>query len=101
LYACGFVYLRAFPITSCKRCRSLLPLIRQEIDRRHVHDEERCLEIERGGEDYWQHFIDIYNRVYRVEIVRFRCRKCHRVWDEEEQSPASKFRFVRTITVKD
>ena len=101
LYASGFIYLRAFPITRCKKCNSMLPLVREEISRRRIHDEERCLEIERGGEDYYQHFIDIYNRIYHVEIVRFRCRRCHRAWDEVEQSPASKYRFVRTITVKD
>jgi hypothetical protein len=50
LYACVFVYLRLFPITRCKKCSSLLPLVRDEISRRCIHDEERCLEIERGGE---------------------------------------------------
>ena len=101
LYACGFIYPRIFPITRCKKCNSLLPLIKVEIGRRHIHDEERCTEIERGGEDYWGHFIDIYNRIYHVEIVRFRCRRCHRVWEEVEQSPASNFKFVRTISIKD
>jgi hypothetical protein len=101
LYACGFVYLRIFPITRCKKCHSLLPLVRQEIGRRHIHDEEKCLEIERGGVEYWGHFIDIYNRIYRTDIVRFRCRRCKAVWEEVEQSPASKYRFVRSIKVKD
>ena len=101
LYACGFVYLRLFPVTRCKKCSSLLPLVREEIGRRHIHDEERTVEIERGGEDYWGHFIDIYNRVYHVDVVRNRCRRCHKVWDEVEQLPASNFRFVRTIRVKD
>jgi hypothetical protein len=28
LYACGFVYLRLYPITRCNKCNSPLPLIR-------------------------------------------------------------------------
>jgi len=101
LYACVFIYLRLFPITRCRKCKSLLPLVREEVSRRHIHDEEKCLEIERGGEDYWQHFIDLYYRIYRVEIVKFRCRRCHRMWEEVERSPASDFKFVRTISIKD
>ena len=101
LYACGFVYLRIYPITRCKKCTSLLPLVRKEIGRRYIHDEEKCLEIEHGGEDYWRHFIDLYCRVYRVDIVRFRCRRCKAEWDEMEQASASEYRFVRTIEVKD
>jgi hypothetical protein len=100
-YAFGFVYLRLFPITRCKKCNSLLPLVREEIDRRHIHDEEKCLEIEHGGEDYWRHFIDLYYRIYRVDIVRFRCRRCKAVWDETEEIPVSNYKFVRTINVKD
>jgi hypothetical protein len=101
LYACGFVYLRIYPVTHCKKCTSLLPLVKVEIGRRHIHDEEKCKEIERGGEDYWQHFIDLYNRIYRVDIVKFRCLRCKAVWEEVEQNPVSKYRFIRTITVKD
>ena len=101
VYACGFVYPRIHLLTRCKKCNSPLPLLRQEIYRRHLHDEEKYREIERGGEDYEAHFIDLYNRIYRVDMVRFRCRRCHRMWDEVEHSPASKLRFIRTITVKD
>jgi uncharacterized protein with PIN domain len=101
LYACGFVYLRLYPITRCKKCNSLLPLVREEIGRRRIHDEEKVLEIEHGGEDYWRHFIDLYYRIYRVELVRFRCKRCKAVWEEVEQNPASEYKFVRTIDVKD
>jgi hypothetical protein len=101
LYACGFIYLRVYQATRCRKCNSPLPLMRQEVGRRRTHDEERCLEIERGGEDYEAHFIDIYYRIYHVEIVKFRCRSCHKVWEETERSPASNFKFVRTICVKD
>ena len=101
LYACGFVYLRLFPLTRCKKCDSLLPLARKEIGRRHIRDKEKCLEIEHGGEEYWGHFIDLYHRIYRVDIVKFRCRRCHAVWEEVEHVPASDFSLVRTINVKD
>jgi hypothetical protein len=101
VYACGIVYTRIYPVTSCSKCHSLLPLMRAEIGRRHIHDEERCLEITRGGEEYWGHFIEIYNRIYRVDLVKFRCVKCKAVWEEVEQLPASKYRFIRTIRVKD
>lgn len=101
LYACGFVYLRLLPLTRCKKCNSPLPLARKEIGRRHIHDEEKCLEIEHGGEEYWGHFIDLYHRIYRMDIVKFRCRRCHAMWEEVEQVPASGFRLVRTINVKD
>jgi hypothetical protein len=101
LYACGFVYVRLHPLTNCRKCRSPLPLIRKEIDRRHLRDEEQCLEIVRGGEEYCGHYIEIYNRVYRVEMVRFRCVQCKAVWDEVEHLPVSKYEYVRTIMVKD
>ena len=97
IYACGFVYVRLHPLTNCNKCHTLLPLVRKEIDRRHLRDEEKCVEIVRGGEEYWGHFIEIYNRVYRVEMVRFRCVKCKAVWDEVEHLPASKYKYVRTM----
>ena len=101
VYACGFVYVRLHPLTNCKKCHSPLPLLRQEVARRHVRDEEQCLEIVRGGEEYWGHFIEIYNRIYRIEVVRFRCVKCKAVWEELEHRPASDYEYVRTIRVKD
>jgi|SRR5271157_1075123 len=64
LYACGFVYIRLFPLTKCKKCKSPLPLAREEVSRRHARDMETCLEIEHGGEEYWGHFINLYYRIY-------------------------------------
>ena len=101
LYACAFVYPRLFPLTGCKKCNSLLPLVRKEIGRRHTRDEEKCLEIEHGGDEYWGHFIDLYYRIYRVDIVKFRCRRCHAVWEELERVPASNYKMIRRINVKD
>ncbi|HUI87791.1 MAG TPA: hypothetical protein VLX61_03595 [Anaerolineales bacterium] len=101
LYACGFVYLRLFPLTKCKKCKSLLPLVREEVSRRRARDMETCLEIEHGGEEYWGHFIDLYYRIYHVDIVRFRCRRCHAIWDEMEQVPVANYKMIRRINVKD
>ena len=100
-YASVFVYFRLFPLTRCTKCSSLLPLIREEIGRRHLHEEETSLEIERGGEEYWGHFIDLYHRIYAVDIVRFRCTRCGAVWDTVERVPASYYSLVRTIRIKD
>src|SRR5574337_1850362 len=50
LYACSFVYIRLLPLTRCKKCNSPLPLARKEIGRRHIHNEEKCLEIEHARE---------------------------------------------------
>ena len=101
LYASVFVYLRLFPVTRCAKCRSPLPLIREEVGRRRVRDEELALEVERGGEEYWGHFIDLYQRIYGVDIVRFRCTRCGAVWESVEHVPVSDYRLVRTIRVKD
>jgi len=100
VYASGLVYLRLIKETGCKKCKSLLPLSREEIAHRHVHDEEHCLEIEHGGVEWDQHFIDLYTRIYRVEVVRFRCRRCHTTWDEVEQFPITDYKLVRTIDLK-
>ena len=101
LYACGFVYIRLFPLTKCKKCKSPLPLAKEEVSRRYARDMETCLEIEHGGEEYWGHFIDLYYRIYHVDIVRFRCRRCHAVWDEMEWVPVAKYKMIRRINVKD
>ena len=100
-YASGVVYLRLIRETGCQKCKSLLPLSREVVSRRHVRDEERCFEIVRGGEEWDGHFIDLYSRNYRVDIVRVRCRRCRAKWDEVEVFPTSDYKLVRTIDVKD
>lgn len=100
LYACAFVYLRLFRETGCRKCGSRLPFSRQEVGRRYLHDGERCIEIEHGGVEWEEHYIDIYARVYRVEMVKYRCLRCHAVWEQIEQSPASEYELVRTLDLK-
>ena len=101
LYASCLVYVRLFPMTGCKKCSSLLPLIRKEIGRRHIQDEDRCVEIEYGSEAYCRHYIDQFNRTYRVDKVRFRCRRCKRDWEEIVQYPVSNYQYLRTIDFSD
>ena len=101
LYASCFTYLRLLRLSVCRKCRAPLALSQQEIGRRYVHETEKCLEIERGGEEWYGHFIDLYSRRYRVEIVKFRCRRCHRVWEQLAEEPAADYELVRTAEVKD
>jgi hypothetical protein len=101
VYAFAIVYVRLLPLTRCKKCNGLVPLAREEIGRRHLHERERCLEVEHGGEQYWGHYIELYYKIYRVDVVRYRCRMCHAVWEVREESSTSDFRYARTIQIKD
>ncbi len=101
LYASAFLCIRLLGQSTCRKCRSPLAISQQEIGRRHVQDRERCLEIERGGEEWYGHCIDLYSRRYRTEIVKYRCRRCHRVWELTIEEPAGDYVLVRTIDVKD
>jgi len=101
LYASGFVYIRLLRLSACRKCHTPLALSQQEIGRRYVHEMEKCLEIERGGEEWYGHFIDLYSRQYRVEIVKYRCRRCNRVWEKITEEPAADYELVRTIDIKD
>lgn len=100
IYASAFVYIRLYKESACKKCNSPLLFNREEIGRRYVHNEEQCVEIEHGGVEWMEHYIDIYSRLYRVEVIRFRCRRCHTVWEKTEQSPVSDYQLVRTIDLK-
>jgi hypothetical protein len=97
VYGSVVVYLRLLGETGCHKCHSPLPLQVEEVSRRHVRDEERTLEVERGGEAWGRHFLDLYVRIYEVAIIRLRCRRCQAVWDETEISPSSGYRRVRTL----
>jgi hypothetical protein len=101
LYASVCVYIRLLRLSACRKCHIPLALGQQEIGRRYVQDRERCLEIERGGEEWYGHFIDLYTRHYRIEVVKYRCRRCNRVWEKSTEEPAGNYELVRTINVKD
>jgi membrane protein implicated in regulation of membrane protease activity len=101
VYASGFVYVRLLQLTTCEKCKSPLALSQQVIGKRTVHQEEKCLEIEHGGEEWYGHFIDLYSRQYRVEIVKYRCRWCHSIWERVTIEPVDDYVLVRTIELKD
>ena len=101
VYASSLIYLRVLQLTACSKCNSPLAFSREEIGRRHVRDAEKCLEIEHGGEEWYEHFIDMYSRRTRVEIVKFRCRRCHAIWEEVKEFPLTDYELVRTIHLKD
>lgn len=96
-YGSAFVYLRLLKETGCKKCHSLLPFLSAEVSRRPVRDEELIMETEHGGEAWSRHYLNLYIRTYRVEVVRFRCRRCHAIWEETRRTSASGYRRARTI----
>jgi hypothetical protein len=100
LYASGLVYGRLRQVTGCRKCASPLPLLRQEIGRRHMPDEENCVELEFGGSEWDQHFVHVYCRVLRTDFVTFRCRKCDQMWEEKIELPGSSYKLVRRLDLK-
>ena len=101
VYASGSVYVRLLKAKACRKCHIPLVLSQEILGRRHVRDEERCFEIEHGGEEWYGHFIDLYSRRYRIEIFKYHCRRCNAVWDETTVMPDSDYELIRTIDVKD
>ena len=100
LYASCLVYGRLLQVTGCRKCPSALPFMRQEIGRRHLRDEEQCLELEYGGPEWDQHFVHVYCRVRRADIVTFRCRSCQKVWEEKVELPGSRYKRVKRLILK-
>jgi hypothetical protein len=101
VYASGTVYVRLLKATACRKCHSSLAFSQEIVGRRHVRDVEKCVEIERGGQQWYGHFIDLYARRYRIEIIKYRCRRCHAIWEETTAVPDSDYELIRTIDVKD
>ncbi len=100
LYASGVVYGRLLQVTGCRKCASPLPLMRQEIDRRHLRDEEQCVEIEYGGSEWDRHFVHVYCRVRRTDIVTFRCRSCQQKWEQKIELPGSGYKLAQRMDLK-
>lgn len=100
LYATCMVYGRLLRATGCKKCSSALPFMRKEIGRRHLRDQEDCVELEYGGSEWDQHFMHVYCRIIRSDIVTYRCRKCDQVWEEKVELPGSGYRLVRRMDMK-
>src|SRR5512142_673737 len=60
VYASGLVYARLLKVAPCRKCGAPLSLTQQELGRRTLHRIEKCIEIERGGEEWYGHYLDIY-----------------------------------------
>lgn len=97
LYASAIVYGRLMAVTGCRKCSCPLPFMRQEIGRRHLRDEEHCVEIAYGGEEWGQHMIQVYCKICRADIVSFRCRRCNQMWEEKVELPGTGYRLVRRV----
>ena len=101
LYASGMVYVRLLKVSPCAKCAAPLALTEQVLGVRPLHQVEKCIEIKRGGKEWYGHFLDIYTRCYTVQIVRCRCRWCGRVWDERVETAAEGYKLIHTIEVKE
>ncbi len=100
LYATCLVYGRLLRATGCKKCSSPMPFMRRETGRRHLPEEEKCVEIEYGGEMWEQHFVHVYCQISRMDIVTYRCRNCDQMWEEKVELPGSGYKLVRRIDLK-
>ena len=97
LYATALVYGRLLRVTGCRKCNNPLPFMRREVGRWHLRDHEHCIEVEYGGEEYGTHFVHVYSKVVRADIVTYRCRKCDQAWEERVELPSAGYKFVRRI----
>lgn len=95
LYATCVVYGRLMRATGCRKCASPLPLLRQEVGRRRLPDEEHCMEVQYGGEAYGQQIVDVYCKVTRADMVTYCCRRCDQSWEERVELPGSGYQFIR------
>ncbi len=94
LYATCIVYDRLYRATGCRKCASPLPLLRKEVGRRHLRDEEHCMEVQYGAEEYGEKVIDIYRKVTRADMVTYRCRRCGASWEERVELRGSGYQLV-------
>ncbi len=97
LYATSIVYGRMMKTTGCRKCASPWPLVRKEMGRRHMRDEEHCIEVEYGGEEYGQHLVQVYCKVIRADMVTYSCRQCGQTWEERVELPGTGYKMVRRI----
>ena len=97
LYATCIVYGRVLRVTGCAKCHSPVPFLRKEIGRRHMPDQEQCIEVQYGGDEWGQEMIQVYCRVCRTDIVSYRCRHCDQIWEEKVVLPGSGYKLASRI----
>ena len=76
-------------VTGCVRCL-VLPNLRQELERKYINHEERFYEMqdEGSGATYF------YAKTFRIDRVKFRCKRCGVEWSEMQATSASPYRRV-------
>lgn len=100
LYATALIYGRVLRATGCKRCSSPMPFLRKEIGRRQLPDQEDCIEIEYGGEDFGLTTMQTYCQIVRSEMVTCQCSHCGQMWEERVQLPGSGYQLVRRTDIE-
>ncbi len=100
LYATCIIYGRVLHVTGCPKCKSPLPFMRKETGRRHMPDQEQCIEVQYGGEEWGQEMIQVYSRICHTDVVTYRCRQCDQAWEEKLELPGSSYRLVRRVDPK-
>ena len=101
LYATSLIYGRMLHATGCSRCSNPLPFLRKEVGRRRLPDQEDCMEVQYGAEEYGQQVVQDYYRIIRADMVTYRCRHCGQNWEERVQLPGSEYLPVRRSRAKD
>ena len=97
LYATCLIYGRLLRATGCRKCSSASPFVRQEVGRRRLPDQEDCMEVQYGAEEYGQETMQVYSRVVRAEMVTYRCRDCGQLWQERVELPGPGYQLVRRV----
>jgi hypothetical protein len=95
------IYGRTLRATGCRKCSNPLPFLRKETGRRRLPDQEDCIEVRYGAEEFGQQVVQDYCRVIRSDMVTFRCRSCGQAWEERVQLPASDYQPVHRTRARD
>jgi hypothetical protein len=94
LYATIALYGRVLRATGCRRCSSPLPFLRKEVGRHRLPDQEDCIELQYGAEEYGMTLNQTYCRVLRTDMITYQCRHCGQMWEEKVQLPGSGYQLI-------
>ncbi len=100
LYATCLIYGRLLRATGCHKCSSPLPFMRQEVGRHRMPDQEDCIEVQYGAEEYGEVHLQVYCRVVCSDMVTYRCRSCGQKWQERVQLPGPDYQLARRTVVR-
>ncbi len=100
LYATIAIYGRLLRATGCRKCSSPLPFLRKEVARHRLPDQEDCIELQYGAEEYGSTTVQTYYRVVRTDMVTYQCRHCSQMWEEKVQLPGSDYQLARRRDIR-